>query len=84
MVKSTLVKLIAQHLVYEQIGGEDFQNLIDSGDQDRFFKLKELENKNNELEIKKNEVENKKNESENKNNELEIKKNEVELKSREL
>ena len=57
MVKSTLVKLIAQHLVDEQIGGEDFQNLIDSGDQDRFVKLKELENKSKELEIKKNEVE---------------------------
>ena len=30
MVKSTVVKLIAQHLVDEQIGGEHFQNLIDS------------------------------------------------------
>ena len=77
MVKSTLVKLIAQHLVDEQIGGEDFQNLIDSGDQDRFVKLKELENTSKELEIKKNEVENK-------NKELEIKKNEVKLKSGEL
>ena len=56
MVKSTLVKLIAQHLVDEQISGEDFQNLIDSGDQDRFVKLKELENTSKELEIKKNEV----------------------------
>ena len=57
MVKSTLVKLIAQHLVDEQIGGEDFQNLIDSGDQDRFVKLKELENKSKELEFKSRELE---------------------------
>ena len=57
MVKSTLVKLIAQHLVDEQIGGEDFQNLIDSGDQDRFVKLKELENKSKELELKSRELE---------------------------
>ena len=28
--------------VDEQIGGEDFQNLIDSGDQDRFVKLNSL------------------------------------------
>ena len=57
MVKSTLVKLIAQHLVDEQIGGEDFQNLIDSGDQDMFVKLKELENKSKELELKSRELE---------------------------
>ena len=57
MVKSTLVKLIAQHLVDEQIGGEDFHNLIDSGDQDRFVKLKELENKSKELELKGRELE---------------------------
>ena len=57
MVKSTLVKLIAQHLIDEQIGGEDFQNLIDSGDQDKFVKHKELENKSKELDIKRNEVE---------------------------
>ena len=56
MVKSTVVKLLAQHLVDEQIGGEDFHNLIDSGDQDRFVKLKELENKCKELEINKNET----------------------------
>ena len=61
-MQSTLVKLIAQHLIDEQIGSEDFQNLIDSGDQDGFVKLKELENKSKELEIKKNEVEIKKNE----------------------
>ena len=57
MVKSTSVKLIAQHLVDEQMGGEDFQNLIDSGDQDRFVKLKELENKSKELELKSRELE---------------------------
>ena len=57
MVKSTLVKLIAQHLVDEQISGEDFQKLIDSGDQDRFVKLKELENKSKELELKSRELE---------------------------
>ena len=57
MIKSTLVKLIAQHLVDEQIGGEDFQNLIDSGDQVRFVKLKELENKSKELEFKSRELE---------------------------
>ena len=57
MVKNTLVKLIAQHLVDDQIGGEDFQNLIDSGDQNRFVKLKELENKSKELELKSRELE---------------------------
>ena len=57
MVKSTLVKLIAQHLVDEQICGEDFQNLIDSGDQGRFVKRKEPENKNKELDNKNKELE---------------------------
>ena len=84
MVKSTLVKLIAPHLVDEQIGGEDFQNLIDSGDQERFVKLKELENTSRELEIKKNEVENKNKELQIKKNEVENKNKELDLKSREL
>ena len=57
MVKSTLVKLIAQHLENEQIGGEYFHNLIDSGDQDRLKKLNELENKSKELELKSRELE---------------------------
>ena len=78
-----LVKLIAQHLVDEQIGGEDFHNLIDSGDQDRFVKLKELGNKSKELEkidsgdqdrfVKLKELGNKRKELENKNKEVELK-----------
>ena len=84
MVKSTVVKLIAQHLVDEQIGGEDFQNLIDSGVQARFVNLKELETTSKELEIKKNEVDNKNKELEIKKNEVENKNKELDLKSREL
>ena len=57
MVKSTLINIIAQHLVDEQIGGQEFKNYLENVGQEQLIKLKELELKTKEIELKSRELE---------------------------
>ena len=51
MVKHTLFNIVAQHIIDEQLGGEDFRKLDLNEEQDIKIKLKELEIRAKELDL---------------------------------
>jgi len=59
MVKHTLFNIVAQHIVDEQLGGDDFKGLELNLGQETRIKMRELEIRTKELEIQSKQEENK-------------------------